>query len=336
MGGTLTPRPFESGQSICVSHAVVPQAGEDSFAFLTNAQGGYLCVADGCGGLGSKRYTRMGDRTGAFLAAHLVTHEVEQRMGELFPLPDGQEAGQALCASLAEALSQKLCQFEAEHSAQQRVRIVGSMQRALPTTLCLSLLKKSETGLDCLFLWAGDSRGYLMDAQGLHQLTADHTHLHADAMESLYQDAPLSNVLNGEEGFFISGRRVRIQEPCMVLVATDGVYAYLQNPMELEWLVLSTLNAAQSMESWQKKLRAELEKLASDDSTLELAVYGYQSFEAMQESFATRREMLQKAYITPVRRHKANLDFARAKWQAYIQQYDWTERTGQGEPDWRV
>jgi serine/threonine protein phosphatase PrpC len=330
------PGSLGSGQSICVSHAIVPDAGEDSFVFQTNAQGGYLCVADGCGGLGSKRYASMGGRTGAFLAANLVTQEVERHLASLFPLPGTKEAGESLCLRLAALLSQRLRAFEEEHSGERRVRIVGRMQRALPTTLCLLLMENTAQGLDCLFLWAGDSRGYLLDFGGLHQLTADHTSLRVDAMESLYRDVPLSNMVSGQDGFFISGRRVRRSGPCVGIVATDGAYACLQNPMEMEWLLLWTLHGALDLESWRRKLHNQLVKMASDDCTLQLVVYGYQSFEELREGMEERRLLLQKLYITPVRRRKADLTFARDRWRAYMPQYDWTERTAQGEPDWRV
>lgn len=327
---------FTSGESICVSHEVVPGAGEDSFALQTNAQGGYLCVADGCGGLGSKRYARLGERTGAFLAARLAVQEAERRLGSLFPLPEIQEAGRALCKTLAGHFSDRLRRFEAEHSAQRRIRIVGKMQRALPTTLCLLLMENTPRGLDCLFVWAGDSRGYVLDPRGLHQLTADHTNLRGDAMESLYRDVPLANLLSGEGEFFLSGRRARLKEPCVALVATDGTYACLQSPMEMEWLLLWTLHKAADLEGWKRRLHNQLVKLASDDCTLQLAVYGYRSFEDLKAAMEERRLALQKLYITPVRRRKDDLNFARDRWRAYMPDYDWTERTGQGEPDWRV
>ena len=336
MGASPGSEDFAPGQSVCVSHEVIPGAGEDSFALQTDGRGGYLCVADGCGGLGSKRYAALGDCTGAFLAACLATRVAERHLEGLFPLPATPEAGRALCAALAEKFSATLRHFEAEHGEEGRVRIVGRMQRALPTTLCMLLMENTALGLDCLFLWAGDSRGYLLERGGLHQLTADHTTLRGDPMESLYRDAPLSNMLNGEEAFFLSGRRVRLKGPCVALVATDGAYGCLRTPMEMEWLLLWTLHKAPDLEGWKRRLHSRLARMASDDCTLQLVLYGYGSFEELKASMEERRLALQRLYITPVRRRKADLDFARDRWRAYQPGYDWTERTGQGEPDWRV
>jgi len=323
-------------QCFIVHHAVVPGAGEDCFAFHITPRGGYLCVADGCGGLGSKRYPTFGDRTGAYLAAHLVTHAIRSEVEGMFPLPGSRRGVQDLCASLGMSLNGILKNFEDMHGSTQSARIVGRMFRAMPTTLCLMLMETGTTCLDCLCIWAGDSRAYLLNGDGLHQLTADHALSSPDAMENLYKDAPLTNLLSAETNGRLSGRRVRMQTPCVTIVATDGAYAYLKTPMEMEWLLLSTLNTASSMAGWQKKLQNTLIKVASDDCTLLLAAFGYQDFEAIKTGLDTRKMTLQQEYITPVRRRKTDMEYARAKWRSYIRNYDWTERTRQGEPDWRV
>ena len=323
-------------QCLVVHHAVVPGAGEDCFAFYTTPQGGYLCVADGCGGLGSKRYPAFGDRTGAYLAAHLVTRVIRTEVAGMFPLPGSREEVQELCASLGTTLNASLKQFEDIHGGLQSVRIVGRMFRAMPTTLCLMLMESSAAYLDCLCLWAGDSRAYLLSSDGLHQLTADHTLSSPDAMENLYKDAPLTNLLSAETEGTLSGRRMRAATPCVAMVATDGAYAYLKTPMEMEWLLLSTLYDATSMAGWQKKIQNTLVKVASDDSTLLLTAFGYQDFNAIRAGLDVRRLALQQEYITPVRRRKADFEYAKAKWRNYVGNYDWTERTAQGGPDWRV
>ena len=54
-------------------YAVLPGSGEDSFCMRGVGRGALLCVADGCGGLGSRRYDTLGDHTGAFAGARLLT-----------------------------------------------------------------------------------------------------------------------------------------------------------------------------------------------------------------------------------------------------------------------
>ena len=51
---------------------------------------------------------------------------------------------------------------------------------------------------------------------------------------------------------------------------------------------------------------------------------------------AARRALLQKRFITPVRRKRRNVDFARGKWQEYRTEYDWTEGGRDERFDWRI
>ena len=294
-------------------------------------------MADGCGGLGSKRYARQNDATGAKLAAEVVKDGVSRRAASLLAqLPQTAEEGRKACRELAQELAEALAQFERENGSESKVRITGRMQRVLPTTLCLTLMKKYPSHMEGMALWAGDSRAYVLNMAGLHQLTADHVQGKPDPLENLYRDAPLSNMICAGEEFYISARKMRCAVPCVMVAATDGAFAYLPTPMEFEWLLLSTLCAAKNMESWKRKLSNEIKKTTSDDSTLLLAVYGYDSFEHLQQSMEERRLFLQKNYITPIRRHKQNSAYAREKWQEYRMYYDWTEGSGDGETDWRI
>lgn len=334
---TRASHPIVQGQGLCICYEAVPGQGEDRALWQTMAEGGYLCLADGCGGLGARRYASQANATGAQLAARLATEAATAWASSAASrMPQLPVEGRAMGASLAQALLHTLQQFHQQHGEKGAVRIVGSMQRILPTTLCMALLLRDHAALDCLFLWAGDSRGYVLDTQGLHQLTADHVAGRLDAMENLYRDASLSNIASGEAAFTISVRRVRIATPAIVLLATDGAFAYLPTPMEFEWLLVNTLYSVKTMEAWQRKLEKEIAKMAGDDGTILLTVYGYESFEEMQQAMIPRRMALQKQHITPVRRRKCQREYASVRWQEYRAQYDWTEGTGHGGPDWRV
>ena len=60
------------GEIMVVQLAVVPGAGEDSLAVSSLPENVMVCVTDGCGGLGSRRYHRLDHCTGAYLAARLA------------------------------------------------------------------------------------------------------------------------------------------------------------------------------------------------------------------------------------------------------------------------
>ena len=101
-------------------------------------------------------------------------------------------------------------------------------------------------------------------------------------------------------------------------------------------LLLKTLLSARSWESWQKKLGTQLKKIAQDDATLLLEPCMTESFEAFQKRLSSRLQLLQKTYITPVRRHKGDWAYAREKWLSYRENYDWTGGGRHARMDWRI
>lgn len=322
---------------LCVARASSPEEGEDSFAMRADASGAFLCVADGCGGLGSRRYPHLEQRTGAYLAARLVTRAYAGFARETPRLPFTPEEGERQRRALEEAIGAMLSGFAQRHLPRNSTRIVGSMQRELPATLCGACVMPGAAGWrELCFCWAGDSRGYVLDENGLHQCTRDDLRGGPDAFESLYRDTPLSNVLCAGETARVSMRRMRAPLPGVILLATDGAYSALPTPMEFEFLLVDTLLTAKSWAGWQRRLENRIGKWAQDDATLLLYPCGAEDLVALQRRLAPRRAFLQRNYITPVRRHKGNIAFARERWQSYRQTYDWTEGGRDGAVDWRL
>lgn len=325
------------GNLLSISHAVLPDEGEDSFVLHENPALSWMGVADGCGGLGSRRYAGAGSHTGAYLASHLVTQAFVTWAQEQRILPSSPEDGGRLCRELENDIGQVLKAFLARQDHEEATRIVGSMQRRLPSTLCAALSTTVVTAWqEICFLWAGDSRGYVLDANGLHQCTQDHLRGAPDAFEALYRDAPLSNLFSVDQPAKLSMRRLRAPLPCVIVLATDGVFGSLMTPMEMEKLLLDTLLSAKSFRSWERKLGNQISKLAQDDATLLLQPCGTTDLDGLKRQMLPRREVLQKQYITPVRRHKRDVAFARERWQAYRQEYDWTQGGSHERMDWRI
>lgn len=321
-----------------VDYAILPTQGEDSFTLFSDRLGALLCVADGCGGLGSKRYETLGNHTGAFVASRLVTRAFSNWASERHPMPLTWQEGNLLKKELESDLDGILVGFDGKHCpVKEGNRIVGSMQRRLPTTLCAAITERGAAAWrDICFLWAGDSRGYVLDQNGLHQCTQDHLRGSPDAFESLYLDVPLGRFLSADQPSCLGVRRLRAPLPCVILVATDGAFGCLRTPMEFEMLLLNTLHSAVSWESWQRKLLNQLKKLAHDDATLLWQPCGFEDFDAIKQQMEPRREILQKRFVTPVRRKHRNVDFAREKWLEYRTDYDWTEGGHDERADWRL
>lgn len=304
-----------------MTHAVLPGEGEDSFALRSDEHGAFLCVADGCGGMGSKRYASLDDRTGAFLASRLAVRTFAEWCGTHWNISENTKVPQEVCSELEQKLFLSLKTYAEEHSAKEASRISGTMQRCLPTTFCALTVQESRL----TFWWAGDSRGYVMDEDGLHQYTRDHLRGDPDAFDSLYRDAPLSNLLSADQPGKIQLRSAAIGKPYAAIVATDGVYSCLPTPMEMEMLLLDTLKRAASLADWERKMQFQIAKNAQDDATLLMLINGFESFDHMKNLFLTRREALQKQFITPIRRRRGELHYAREKWLQYKPGYDRTE-----------
>ena len=293
-----------------------------------------LCVADGCGGLGSKRYPSLGDHTGAYAASRLAARLMKQ-WGKDLPLPSQPQEGRMLQFMLQQRFEEQFRTF-AKKNQMDAGRIVGSMQRILPTTLCALLFAGGDAKAEGCFLWAGDSRGYLLDAAGLHQYTQDDVKSQKDVLERLYSDGALSGCLSADRPVLLKFRHFEAESPCIFLCCTDGCYSCLPTPMEMEMMLLSTMAAASNMSSWQRKLASALRKLSNDDATLALAAVGFEDFSHMKRYFAERKEALETGYIQPVRKAGQSMEKARECWQKYRLQYERWEVTENGKDHWRI
>lgn len=308
--------------SLSFSHEVLAGNGEDCFAVLKTGNCHAMCVTDGCGGLGSRRYPAFGDHTGAYAASRLAAQVFAEWAKECKAprLPEDAKA-------LEEALEKAFRTTAERDCVTQGIRITGSMQRRLPTTFCAAVTDEKSA----CFLWAGDSRAYVLDAGGLHQCTRDHLKGTPDPFENLYRDMPLSAYISADTPVKLSAAQVNLPDaPCAVILATDGAYSALPTPMEFEMLLWDALKSAKSWSAWQQKLQKAVSRIAQDDATMTIIPCGTADFLTFQQALLPRREALQKQFITPVRRKKGDVEFARERWQEYRMTYDWTEEGRNG------
>jgi len=293
-----------------------------------------MCVADGCGGLGSRRYPALADHTGAYAASRLATRLLKQ-WGKDLPLPAAQEEGRMLQFVLQQRMQEQFQAFANKYHMDAG-RIVGSMQRILPTTLCALLFASRGQDAEGCFFWAGDSRGFVLDGDGLHQYTQDDVKSQKDVLERLYGDSALTLCLSADQPATLHLRHFVVRKPCLLLCTTDGSYSCLPTPMEMEMMLLSTLAAAGDMPSWQRKLASALRKLVSDDATVTLAPVGFESFAEIKQFFMDRKKHLEEKYISPVRLSGQKLEKARECWQEYRLQYECWEVGECGKDHWRI
>jgi serine/threonine protein phosphatase PrpC len=280
----------------------IPDHGEDSDPILRDGPDlGLVGVFDGMGGAGGTVYdTPEGRRTGAYLASRLARDVVERRMLDLLE-PDwhlnGTSAARDLQRSVQQALRQRLEELKAAPSG-LRSRLI----RALPTTMALVALQRTQPGGAVWaghVFWAGDSRAYVFEAGGAHQLSTDDLRDPSDALTNLRRDSVVSNAMSADTEFHVNYRRVELRAPFLVVCATDGCFGYLPTPMHFEHLVLSRLVDARTTEGWSSSLQTEIAAVTGDDAAMSVLGVGA-DFKEFQKLFAPRVAELASEFVKPL------------------------------------
>lgn len=275
---------LELNAIFAVAEEMKKNDGEDSYYY--NAGEGHFFIAslDGCGGSGSKRYMNYSGKTGAYIASRAVCGGIQAWLSE-----SGEE--KEFDGYIEKALD--VCKKYADKSG----RVMGSLAKAFPTTVAAISGKSNQGKLDAHCLWAGDSRCYMMDENGLHQLTQDDLD-GEDAMSNLTSDGVMTNVVNATTPFEIHHKTVKIDHPCILFTATDGCFGYLKTPMAFENLLIGALSEARNPFEWKVALNERMSAVAGDDYTLCVAVCGYQGFDELRKAYSDRHKFIIENYMT--------------------------------------
>lgn len=280
---------------ILIEEAMIPDQGEDSFFCAVHDDAAIVSVFDGCGGLGSRTYPGYRGHTGAYVASRLISGATHDWFHETHSLRWG--SAEALLSSLNRywAKAYRLGQ----RYTNSNLRIRGSMVRDLPTTCAIALAQAAQEGITLHIIWSGDSRVYLLDGNGLAQLTKDDVEC-ADAFENLFEDGVLTNVLSSDGNYSLNYKSVHLETPGMIFAATDGCFGYIPSPMQFEYLLLDALAHSDSMEDFQARVKQGIQKATGDDFALGLMSFHYGTFEKMKASVSNRWKYMKNRYITPL------------------------------------
>lgn len=265
----------------------IPTKGEDSQCEGFCETAGVMGVFDGCGGLGAATYPKLEGKTGAYLASRAAAGAVMdwfsyRQQQNHYDLSD-------LKPRILNALSRCVQEAEAVES-----KFRGSMVRLMPTTAALWFLEPRQGKLRAVSVSAGDSRNYILCAQGLLQISVDDLK-GEDAMSNLYNDGAMTNVISADGRFSLRqlGYILDYQKsPCVLISATDGCFGYLPSPMDFELLLLDTLMQADSIQNWQERLMESIGAVAGDDYSLSAAAFGFGSFRQMKSILAPRHRQV--------------------------------------------
>ena len=153
----------------------------------------------------------------------------------------------------------------------------------LPSTLITTLIDETENGVDAIYLWAGDSRSYVWDKNGLGQITEDHE-----------KGEVMTNLISLSKDFVIESRIVSFEKPCMLFNASDGCYkcTMFASPFDLEYIFNDAIVKNDSFDNAMLSLYAMYKDHGKhdDSNTLALTTFGYDSYEDVQKAVMARME----------------------------------------------
>ena len=121
-----------------VAGEMIPDNGEDSYAYAVNETMGTIGIFDGCGGIGSRKYEEYNRKSGAYIASHTVAKVYLDWFNKYSLQHSGikPEDVQSVCSDIKTAFCEALMSLE-ESAAKSSVK--GSLTKSFPTTASISL-----------------------------------------------------------------------------------------------------------------------------------------------------------------------------------------------------
>lgn len=273
-----------------------PENGEDANVFSINKEAVLVSVFDGCGGSGARKHPSAGNKTSAYLASRSVAGAIRDWFDE-----NAKPTAAERIRNVLYSVLQKVYYNRSHMWEEPAPRMINNLAKTLPSTAAFVVCTDENSAIRADCYWAGDSRLYLLDEDGLAQISVDDLNV-TDAMESLYIGGKMTNVVHlpkdGENGFSVHHSQLRLKKSGILFAATDGCFDYITSPMEFEYLLLETLECADSAAEWEKNLKEAIGKIAQDDSTVTAASFGYGSFDDLKRGLSKRTKYLRQTYIS--------------------------------------
>lgn len=272
--------------------------GEDyfSYSYPENCQNNstFIAVFDGCGGIGAHRYeTGINTYTGAYLASRACAYKTLEYYNINGSFYFDNRDSSYLKSEYKKVLNEINDKFP-----NRGLKVKGSLaNKSFPTTASVISVKYENRFLYSEFLWAGDSRGYILDEFGLKQITEDDLYGGEDALSNISNDARLSNVINSDTDFEIHSRFIKSKRPSLFISATDGCFGYLPTPMHFEYVILNAICESKSINEFEERIRSFLRKIAGDDFTMGIIAAGFESFDSMRMYYIRREKYVYNKYI---------------------------------------
>lgn len=301
-----------------INKEMIENNGEDSYALSINDECGLMCVFDGCGGIGSRKYAAYGNKTGAYLASHTVAKSALDWFSEFNR--SGVELSGNTVKKISDDIAAKLgYELKKLESGAETSMIKGDLSKSFPTTASMILFRQEKNRIYSAFVWAGDSRGFIMSPKGISQITVDDINEDEDAFSNLTSDSRLTNVIAADGKFHLNSKIMSCPGEIMLITATDGCFGYFSTPMEFEFALLDSLVRAQNVQEWKQNLYQSFLRVAGDDYTLGAIVCGFKTFKNLKKAYTDRRNYLYKTYIAGI--ESATAEEKARMWEVYKKDY---------------
>ena len=187
------------------------------------------------------------------------------------------------------ALKEKLAAIAQNVGLKNESRLKGTY--LLPTTLSVTLMREREESVDLICLWAGDSRAYYWNEEGLAQISDDHE-----------IGGTMTNLISLAKDFRLQICSLKVKKPCLVFNATDGVYKCMMfaSPLDLESLLLQAILKSESAEQLEENLDKIYENIGRHDDSNSLAAvtFGYADLGALKAAARKRSDEIEREIVS--------------------------------------
>ena len=262
---------------------------------------GVLGVFDGMGGAGARKYVHKDtgeEHTAAYWASRIVKSSVEVLLNER---PVGKDPVEYIEENLHNTIVEKL--NDAIVNFPSASTTMSKMIRKLPTTLALCAFKVDEDFVDIRCYWAGDSRVYLLNKNGVTLLTIDDADApDGDPFSPANMDLAMNNTVCQDREFRINKSLLKLKlekdNPFVLIPCTDGCFGYYRNPIEFESMLRSQLLNSSDEDNWSEKIKkAIIDNIQQDDFSMSIISLGVNSFAELKDCLSHIKGNLFDSYF---------------------------------------
>ncbi len=266
----------------------ITDCGEDAMTFGFDESGnGYMFVFDGCGGAGSQKHAELDNRKSAYIASRSCALFLDHYLGK--SVIHSEKGLESFSEQMFLYLNRINDSFPMETT-------VSTLVDVLPTTISGIIISNDDNCLRGNYIWSGDSRGYIIDINGISQVTEDDVNSE-DAFTNITDDSIMNNRIHGnkhKDMYLLHSAVLEMKDKCILICATDGCYDYFNSPMVFEYLILSIIIANNTFAEAEAHLNQILKERAGDDYSIILAFYGFEDFDSIKAYFHERYQTLDK------------------------------------------